>query len=617
MIPDAAPQSVLRNLRIPRFILPFLLTLVFIVYLPTLNNGFVWDDRPDIIGNPAIQSLAHPSELFASASNRFRPFVNVSFAVDYAIWGERAGGYHATNLLLHVVNVALFYSMTQWYFRRKGPAVLATLWFALFPLNAEAVNSISLGRSYLLVSFLGLSGVMLTRRFVRRRALSMWCLAGVVLMLGLAVMTSEWAVIFPVIFILVGVVMLQRERGSMDQESRSRERAASGRRRLWILGGFAIACSMAGMMVIGTRIEWEPLRWHDALMLVLPVVKSVQLLLFPFPVNLWYSIIPFGVEEVSPSLLWGSWGLTLMACGIGWWLCRHQRVEGWLLLLLLLMLVPVMARLTLFPNPPHPLAARWFYLPSMAWAMFLAAILMSVWMKVGRVGQWIIVTVVGGILLVMAGTVWQRSLDWRTERHLWLATVTHTPDSSWAHLNLGLDYRRTQEYAAALRHLQRAIEIDPQYGKAYYNLGSMYEEVGQPEKAVTAYRRSIGRVADNLRPLRALANHYVEQKRWSDAVPILEQILVIDPTIMEARLNLAVSYQELAEWERAIAIYESAISDSAAPPEAYFNLALALARAGRREEAVHMFDQFLNIAPPSLISLRGRAEQWLFVLRES
>ena len=80
--------------------------LAGLVYLNSLNNPFVYDDVPSIVNN---QSLADPSVRSVLLQNVSRPLVNVSYLVDYAIWGPRPFGYHLTSVLLHMVNVVLLF----------------------------------------------------------------------------------------------------------------------------------------------------------------------------------------------------------------------------------------------------------------------------------------------------------------------------------------------------------------------------------------------------------------------------------------------------------------------------------------------------------------------------
>jgi hypothetical protein len=78
----------------------------------------------------------------------------MSYALDYSAWVLEPFGYHLTNLLLHLINVALFFILALAYARDRGssddllPFTAAAL-FAVHPLLTEAVGYVS-SRSELL-----------------------------------------------------------------------------------------------------------------------------------------------------------------------------------------------------------------------------------------------------------------------------------------------------------------------------------------------------------------------------------------------------------------------------------------------------------------------------------
>ena len=95
------------------------MALAAIAYWRSLRTPFVYDDHLTVTGNP---SLVDPGNLEAILLHfRFRPVVNVSYAIDRAIWGPDPYGFHLTNLLLHLLNTLLVCrwravcSTTRWH----------------------------------------------------------------------------------------------------------------------------------------------------------------------------------------------------------------------------------------------------------------------------------------------------------------------------------------------------------------------------------------------------------------------------------------------------------------------------------------------------------------------
>src|SRR6185295_6053212 len=67
-----------------------LLLFVFICYANALNNGFVFDDHGHALSDKSFRSLNNlPKLLIAS----YRPLRDISYAIDFAIWGEQPFGF--------------------------------------------------------------------------------------------------------------------------------------------------------------------------------------------------------------------------------------------------------------------------------------------------------------------------------------------------------------------------------------------------------------------------------------------------------------------------------------------------------------------------------------------
>jgi len=90
-----------------------------------------------------------------------------------------------------------------------------------------------------------------------------------------------------------------------------------------------------------------------------------------------------------------------------------------------------------------------------------------------------------------------------------------------AHINLGTLYYNRQEYALAERHYRSAIQIDPRYALAYFDLGNVLNETGRVEEAITTYKAAI-----QLAPTYADAHYnialaYEKMRRAAQSPPAL------------------------------------------------------------------------------------------------
>jgi protein O-mannosyl-transferase len=122
-----------------------------VAYVPALKNAPVWDDADLTTQNPYVQSISGLARIVttdiwsASAkeepSSFYRPLAMISYLVNRLLFGNSATSYHAVNIGLHAVNAALLGGLA-WRLTKQGHIAIAlvpALWFAVAPVNVEAV----------------------------------------------------------------------------------------------------------------------------------------------------------------------------------------------------------------------------------------------------------------------------------------------------------------------------------------------------------------------------------------------------------------------------------------------------------------------------------------------
>jgi hypothetical protein len=101
-------------------------------------------------------------------SNLYRPLTTLTYALNYSVLGnaDRAIGYVAVNVLLHVAASTLVAAVARAIGATRPAAFLAALVFAAHPLATEAVTNV-VGRADLLVAVAVLAGLLAHARIVK------------------------------------------------------------------------------------------------------------------------------------------------------------------------------------------------------------------------------------------------------------------------------------------------------------------------------------------------------------------------------------------------------------------------------------------------------------------
>ncbi len=124
-----------------------------LVYVATLSFGFVYDDVPQILKNPAVHSWRFVPQYFTShvwaaiypntIGNYYRPLFLLWLKVNYALFGTHAAGWHLTSVACHVLATWLVFRIAQQLSCDRLTAFLAALIFGVHPAHIENVAWIS------------------------------------------------------------------------------------------------------------------------------------------------------------------------------------------------------------------------------------------------------------------------------------------------------------------------------------------------------------------------------------------------------------------------------------------------------------------------------------------
>jgi len=101
---------------------------VGLVYLPALRADFVWDDEQLVTGNPLLRTFSGLLEIWAGGRTAdYFPVASTVFWIEYHLFGSKAVGYHAVNILLQTADALLVWLVLH---RLKVPGawLAAHLW---------------------------------------------------------------------------------------------------------------------------------------------------------------------------------------------------------------------------------------------------------------------------------------------------------------------------------------------------------------------------------------------------------------------------------------------------------------------------------------------------------
>jgi tetratricopeptide (TPR) repeat protein len=467
--------------------------LTALLYLPSLNGTFVYDDQMDVVENPAVHTLSDaPDYLSLSAMRQglydaVRPVYVVSIMVEWALWGAKPFGYHLTNLVLHVLNALLLFLWVRHLLILSGPgrekwaapcAAAGALLFSLHPVASEAVCAVTF-RKDLLVAFFTLLGLNGLTRFSGRGGREDWLFgAGITFAFLLAVGSKENGIAGPYLAILYWALF----------------RRGSGQK-AWapLLGTVFLlvhAFILLRLTVPHNTDTITPQYLGGSFIRVLlrqPRIWAYQLSQIFLPTRARFCADPFQLALDGFSRA-GGIAVTLAAAVAAVWIGRKDKVALFGLALYGLALLP---ESNLVPIP-QAMADRFLYLPLTSLGIVASAVLLR-WLPALDLNARVASVALG--LVVLAGLGMQtveRQKAWHDDLSLWTDTLAKNPKSLNALMGYaGALYVKGDAAGAATAYTQLNEITRGQLPDAWGGLAASLDAMGRTKDADKAFAQLI------------------------------------------------------------------------------------------------------------------------------
>ncbi len=587
--PEAAPAPA-------RSALPELLALALVliatavVYWPVRGFDFVnYDDNAFIFENARMQeglTLRNLGWAFTvSVAANWHPLTVLTHLLDCSLYGLDAGGHHVTNLLLHLVNVALLYQVLRRFALSAGASLLVAALFAVHPLNVESVAWVAERKNVLsnLFLFLTLWAYASYARTGSRRAYAL-----VLVSFAAGLMSKAMLVTVPFLLLLLDLWPLRR--GSLDSlGTAARDLLRLAPEKLPLL---ALALGLS-LLTILTQGHSEALGGLGGFPIAARLMNAAVSYLAYVGDLFW----PTGLAVFYPhrGMSTGVWqSLAAAAALVGAtavaWRQRLRRpylLVGWLWYLGTL--VPVIG---LVQVGSQARADRYAYLPLIG--LFVVVALLAEELA----GRWRAAAAVAGGLLVLVLAIACRGqvLVWRDTETLFRHTVASVEGAYVAHNQLGILHATRGRYDEARREFEAALAIQPNYYDGWNNLGQISLDQNDLEGAVRHYTKAIAyrrapKAHNNLGTALARLGRHAEAERH------FAQAMKVDPGYATARFNHAAVLAELGRGEEALREGRSTVAAWPENPLAHNSLGSVCLRLGRLDEALAAYEAALRLDP--------------------
>ncbi|MEK7315893.1 MAG: tetratricopeptide repeat protein [Candidatus Eisenbacteria bacterium] len=546
-----------------------------LLYLPSLQYGWVWDDA----------LLASTRGAGGAAAEGFRPLLSL---LQRGEWMLGAGGpalSHFTNLMLHAAGTWLFFHLAIHLGASAMIAFVTALLFGAHPVHVESVAFVS-GRAAMMAAVFSLASLLAARIPAVRGpdgggSRTIWLALA---LYAAAAFTDASAAVTP--FLLVGLDRWATPRVPLAQ----RRNHYAGFFAIW-LASLALRFLLPAAPV-ATLAERGLPAGHEGAAIFHSLGTYLAMLAWPNPLNAIRSLSA-GAAAAAPWL--PLLPLAALVAALVW-SRRHDplaRVGG---LVLLLGVVPALP----LPGLAGPYAAeRLAYLPSVGMCLLATSIL--AWLAEPPRGARTAATAIGLLLAGLAAyaTV-VRVPVWRDNVSLLQASAAADPRDPEPYLRLAEHHAAMGDAEAALSALDRAIERDSTLAGAFSTRALALGTLGRWSEAEASARRATTITPENAEAWANLGDALTQQGKSAEAIAASRRAVELDSTQALLWYNYGVSLAATQDAEGAGEAYRRALAIDSTYVGAWNNLGANLGGQGRLEEARHAYEKAVELAPSSL-----------------
>ncbi|RJP75628.1 MAG: tetratricopeptide repeat protein, partial [Desulfobacteraceae bacterium] len=524
-------------------------------------------------------------------TNFWAPLTWLSIIIDYELYGMNAGGYHVTNLIIHIANSLLvllvFYKMTGALWKSLFMAAM----FALHPQHVESVAWIT-ERKDVLSAFFWLLTMLSYAFYIKNPRIHLYIVTILCFVMGL--MSKPMLVTLPFVLLLLDYWPLKRIQISNLSETT-----------LIIYRHFIEKLPFFFLIIIISVAAFITQDKGDALPSITRIspLLRIENVAISYIKYLWKTICPFDlyVPYLFPRSipLWSVIGSLIVIASVSIFAVKNVKRFPWFIigwLWYLGTMVPVIGFVVI---ADQAMADRYTYIPHIGIFIIFAWSIPALLVQLPNRKAFLIIAATCSITMqsVIAAN---QVRYWKDSRSLFEHTTNIADSNYLAYNNLGLAYQRDGEIQKAIQSFQRSVQLNPMYFSAYNNLGVVEESIGNAQQAINLYKIAIRLKPEFKEPYINLAFILLHTGEIGQSIEYGEKAVLLDPTFTPAYIILGDAYKKSGYLQKSIQMYQKALQLDNRSDQAHSRIGDAYLKGHRIEDALFHFRTAVRINPSDM-----------------
>ena len=175
-----------------------------------------------------------------------------------------------------------------------------------------------------------------------------------------------------------------------------------------------------------------------------------------------------------------------------------------------------------------------------------------------------------------------------------LKAVELSPNDANVNVTAGQIFMQKQEFETALPYVKKAVELEPSNTKSIRNLAQIYYDIGQLEESIQTYEVAINKETDR----KVKADLYFNLGILYNRVGNLEEAeynftnsLDENPDDIEAVMGMAQVFENAEKWRKAEKFYRELIAIDPDNPDHYRGMSRVLLQQGEPDESLRYLEK--------------------------
>lgn len=569
-----------------KVLFPFaiLMATAYLLYMQMFSGVWLMDDLPVIVNNPDIRSFNNFFENYYPG----RPLRELTYLVDYSLFGLKPSGYYVQNIFWHGLCSVLLFLLAKQLQLPSPVAWFAALVFLLHPVQVEVVANNSHRKDSLALAFCLLSFYFYLRGRTRVHDGGWLWLLTAFLSWALALTAKQNAFVLPLV---VAAYELRR--------------LPSHYLRPAFLASIAImATGLLARVVylvndqdflksVGPALaKLDSVHYQSGEIYYLTVMKAwafmMSKLIFPLGLSMEYTFkVPTQWSDAwvlcgfalavlfLVGFFWASQRSTVLCLALAWFLAFWLPTSN------------LLGHLSYFA------ADRYLYSPMVGLSLLAACGLW--WLSRENLRLFAVVALL--LLSPFVWKTWSQQALWCDADKFYENMHEVSPQALEGLFGLGSLALERGDYQEATSYLQKALRRDPGDARIPYNLGYIASLQGDFDQAVYYFKSALSIKPNMVDSYNNLGSVYDALGQPQRAIEVLEKALAINSHFEKAYTNLGVVYERMGDLEKAESLHRRALKELPSYGQAYYNLGNTLYYAGRKQEALASYQSATRFAP--------------------